>query len=104
MPANRDIDSFVHVSVRAIDSAVGLVELLSRQVPRNVLRLEQRLPRVDGRDAMPELQVELPGHDDGVARELVIQGCPLLGRFVGILDRQDGAAAVGQRSDGILAA
>ena len=72
VPANRDVESFVNVSARAIDYAVGLVELLLRQVPHNVLPLEQRWPGLDGRDAMIELQVELPGHDDGGTKELVI--------------------------------
>ena len=75
VPANRDIVSFVHVT---FDYFVGLLQLLVRQGPHNVFSLEQRFPGVDGRHAMPERLVEIPGHDDGVIRELVAQGCFLL--------------------------
>ena len=50
---------------------------------------------------MPELHVELPGHDDGVIRELPVHSYLLVLFFVRIRDRQNGAAAVGQGSDGI---
>ena len=76
VPANRDIESFVFST--SIDYSFGLVELVLRQLPHNFLFLEYRLQGVDGRNAMPELQVEIPGHDDGVTRELVVQGCSLL--------------------------
>ena len=50
---------------------------------------------------MKEVQVQVPRHDDGVTRELVVQGClPLL--FEVSFDRQNGAAAVGKRSDGMF--
>ena len=49
---------------------------------------------------MPESQVELSGHDNGVTWELVVKCC-VFRVFVGIRDRQQGAASVGQRSDRI---
>ena len=51
---------------------------------------------------MEEVQVEVSGHDDSVTRVLVVQGCLLLAWFVRILDRQNGAAAVGKGSYGIV--
>ena len=51
---------------------------------------------------MPESQVELSGHDNGVTWELVVKCCALR-VFVGIRDRQQGAASVRQRSDRISA-
>ena len=97
VPANRDIESFVH---RTVHDFLGLRHLVWRQLPHNVLFLEKRLPGLDGRHFMPEAHVEPPGHDDGVTRELVVQGCFLI-LPVRICDAQNGAAAVGKRSDGI---
>ena len=51
---------------------------------------------------MVEYIVELPGHDNGVTRELVENGCFSVLATV-IVDGQQGAAAVGKRSDGITA-
>ena len=50
---------------------------------------------------MIEFQVEFPGHDDSAISILVVQRYLLLCRSQIIDDRQNRAAAVGKRSDGV---
>ena len=72
VPANGDIVSFGGVKIPLY--LARRIHLIRCEAPHIASAIEYGVPGVDGRHGMGKVFAELPGHDDGVTRELVVQG------------------------------